>query len=419
MRTAFIRFGLAALAALALAACSDQREIFAPSRPDKAIVAPKPCITITCTQSNPTYVDVSAGDGVTCAIHFLDPRILYYYTVSNLNCWGDNTYGMLGTGQGTTSEVCNNNFALYPRNEPCSTSPLMTAGGVMFSAVSVGRTHVCGIQSGTGAVTCWGDNRAGQIGNGTSGTSVVFTPGQFVPGLAFSQIQAGDAQTCGVTTSQALFCWGQGFGPSPVQVDPANTYRFVATRYVGLDPCGFQTSGMTCGGWHTVDVLATSGTADHMCQIFGGGRTECWGEDKWGQLGNGTASNVYVKPSAPTEIFGFTFQSISAGDWNTCALSGTNAFCWGNGRWGQNGTGTQNSAAAPAQVIPPWGTTIAFSKISVGAQHVCGLAGGGAIWCWGRNESGQLGLGTTNTVLTYVNGSPIIASATPVRVVGS
>ena len=64
-------------------------------------------------------------------------------------CWGDNSYGQLGRTGGS------------------STTPVAVSGGFVFSSLSAGQYHTCGIEAGTGAVGCWGANWAGQLGDGT------------------------------------------------------------------------------------------------------------------------------------------------------------------------------------------------------------------------------------------------------------
>ena len=437
MRAAIVRIGLAALAALTFVACSDQRDPVSPNaQVSKALVAPGPCYSILC-QPQPHFLDISAGEAVTCAVHSV-PYLQTLITQSNLFCWGDNTNGMLGLGLSAAPETCTNNVGIYyatDSKENCSSTPLPVAVLRNFSAVSVGASHVCAIERGSAAAFCWGANNAGQLGIGTMGTSGAnFVPTTAVPNFAFSSISAGDSQTCGITTAQQLVCWGNGFGASPVLVDSG--YKSVSVEGA-VGKCAMQVTGKTCAGWRgAYDFLGQGTTARHLCQIQGT-VTECWGEGTEGQLGDGhvipvggtysVSSNspavVAQPPGATTTV---SFQSVATGYFHSCAVSSGDAYCWGHGWFGELGTGTQNGANTPRKVQAPWGVTLYFTKVAVGDGHTCGIISGGSIYCWGRNEAGQLGLGTTDTWLTYplydptnIYWRPNLGVTTPQKVVGS
>src|SRR5690348_663402 len=139
MRTAIVRIGLAAIAMLIVIACSDQnqRDPLSPKAPDKAFVT-QPCLSIAC-QPQPNYLDVSAGNAVTCAIHSVPYRAYYIIYQSNLYCWGDNEFGMLGIGVGAAPETCTNNVGVNYSTDfkvPCSTKPVPVNAPRYFSSVS-------------------------------------------------------------------------------------------------------------------------------------------------------------------------------------------------------------------------------------------------------------------------------------------
>jgi len=414
MRAALVRIGLAAIATLTFIACSDQqRDLLSPNAPvDKALVAPHPCYTISCLPQ-PNYIDLSAGEAVTCVVHSVSrTQLLIGILQSNLSCWGDNSNGMLGLGLGAAPETCTNNVGVnYGTNYkvPCSTKPLPVNALRNFASVSVGANHVCALEMGSGAAFCWGSNAFGQLGIGTTGTSGAnFVPTTAVGSFAFNSISAGDSETCGITTTQDEVCWGNGFGASPVVV--GNGFKSVSVEGA-LGACAMDISGHTCGSWRgAYDFLAQGTTARHLCQIQAS-VTECWGEGTAGQLGDGhvipvggtysvRSSSPVVVAQPPGATSTVSFQSVATGYFHTCALSGGDAYCWGHGWFGELGTGTQNPANTPRKVEAPYGVTLSFTKIAVGDGHTCGLSGG-SIYCWGRNESGQLGLGTSDTWLTY------------------
>ena len=108
-------------------------------------------------------------------------------------CWGLNQSGQLGDGSTTDH-----------------TSPVVVGGGHTFAGISAGRDHTCGVTV-AGAAYCWGDNQFGQLGDGTTSASTVPKP---VTGLPPSMsVTAGLEHTCGLTTTGRGWCWGQNNDP--------------------------------------------------------------------------------------------------------------------------------------------------------------------------------------------------------------
>jgi len=87
--------------------------------------------------------------------------------------------------------------------------------GLIFSTVSAGSGRTCGVTT-SDAAYCWGSNPNGQLGNGTTTSSSL--PVAVSGGLSFSTVSAGDQQTCGMTTRGTAYCWGNGSGSVPVKV---------------------------------------------------------------------------------------------------------------------------------------------------------------------------------------------------------
>jgi alpha-tubulin suppressor-like RCC1 family protein len=142
-------------------------------------------------------------------------------------------------------------------------------------------------------------------------------------------------------------------------------------------------------------ISSVSAGSNHTCAIASGA-AYCWGANGNGQLGNGTttSSNSPVQVSSTGVLAGKTISSISAGSNHTCAIASGAAYCWGNNYWGTLGNGTKTTSILPVQVSSTGvlaGKTI--SSISAGSNHTCAIASGAA-YCWGYNQSGQLGNGT-------------------------
>ena len=130
----------------------------------------------------------------------------------------------------------------------------------------------------------------------------------------------------------------------------------------------------------------------HTCALAPSGQAFCWGRNDFGQLGDNTTTERHTPVAV--QQGGVTFTSISGGAYQTCALAPSGqAYCWGanwNGRLGDN---TTTDRSTPVAVQQPTGVT--FTSITAGADESCGLTSGGAAYCWGPNDSGQLGDNTT------------------------
>lgn len=146
-----------------------------------------------------------------------------------------------------------------------------------------------------------------------------------------------------------------------------------------------------------------SAGASFTCGITTNGNAYCWGNNSEGQLGDGTTINSNV----PVAVLGgitFATLSASAGESTVCGVTSTGrAYCWGSNATGQLGNGSFSpNSATPVAVSGGY----TFSSVSVGSYHTCGVISAGAAYCWGQNSSLQLGNGTTT------------GSATPVMVSG-
>jgi alpha-tubulin suppressor-like RCC1 family protein len=138
----------------------------------------------------------------------------------------------------------------------------------------------------------------------------------------------------------------------------------------------------------------------HTCGLTSRGVAYCWGYNEYGQLGDGTTSNSGVNGPQPV-IGGLRFASIQGAGYHTCGLTSRGVdYCWGYNEFGQLGDGriTNSGVNGPQPVIGG----LRFASIQGGPYHTCGLTVRRTAYCWGLNEDGQLGDGTTTN--SGVNG---------------
>jgi hypothetical protein len=312
--------------------------------------------------STTTSTAISASADHACALT----------SAGGIKCWGYNGRGQLGDGTTTN------------RSTPVDVSGL--SSGVI--AVSAGFLDTCALTSG-GGVKCWGYNEYGQLGDGT--TTNKSTPVD-VSGLSsgVASVSAGRGltfnygeHTCALTSVGGVTCWGYGGNGELGDGTTANKSTPV------------DVSGLSSG------VASVSAGNHHTCALTSAGGAECWGENNFGELGDGTSTGPEScgehNPCSWTPVdvvgLGSGVSAVSAGARDTCALTDAGAAkCWGVGEYGQLGNGTTTNRSTPVDVLGLGGGVAA---ISVGELFACALTGAGDVQCWGDNRGGMLGDGTT------------------------
>ena len=297
---------------------------------------------------NKTFVDLALGDFHSCGLQANGEAF----------CWGTNTQGQSGNGASGDEAIG---------------SPMVVLGGFIFSSLTAGGSHTCGIQT-SGITVCWGNNEGGQLGVNSTQSKAEPTPitGEHL----FTQISASTiGHTCGIKADGEAWCWGIGeFGRLG---DGTTTQRNAAVLVSG----GLQFKSISTGGGHT-------------CGLTSNGTAYCWGRNEEGQLGDGTNTNRLTPVPVATTI---KFKQIASGLVHTCALdTNGNPYCWGDNVAGALGDGTLISKNGPVPVEGGGN----FASIAVGERHACGLTSDGIVQCWGYNLLGSLGDGTLTAVRT-------------------
>lgn len=298
--------------------------------------------------------------------------------------------------------------------------------------VEAGGSHTCRLTA-AGAAFCWGDNSVGQLGIGYADYDGSTTPLPVVGGHTFVALSVGDSHTCALTATGAAYCWGKGAGGQLgggtrpfTQAAPAPVIGGIAFEAISAgwsSSCGLTAGGSAycwgignygqlgdgnsypgptygsatpvavTGGLTFVALSVSQGEPNHTCALTVAGEAYCWGNGSFGQLGIGTTP--FSQPSPSLVLGGVSFMALSSGLSHTCGLTPAGAaYCWGNGQFGRLGDGQMHPSA-------PYGTTtpvpvvggLTFSALSAGPNSTCAIAVNGAVYCWGYGIYGQLGLG--------------------------
>jgi alpha-tubulin suppressor-like RCC1 family protein len=236
--------------------------------------------------------------------------------------------------------------------------------------------------SPAGTVWAWGDNDFGQLGNGTNTSSNVAVQVNLASGVTITNIAGGQHYSLALASNGMVWAWGYG-----VNGELGNGTNTVSNIPVQVSlPNGVTITNIVGGAYHSL-ALASNGTV------------WAWGYNNFGQLGNGTntSSNIPVQVSLPSLPSGATITNIAGGAYHSLALaSNGTVWAWGDNDFGELGNGTNTSSNIPVQVSLPSGVTI--TNIAGGVSgHSLALASNGTVWAWGYGVNGELGNGT-NTV---------------------
>nr|WP_282452770.1 hypothetical protein [Lysobacter sp. CAU 1642] len=338
-----------------------------------------------------------------------------------VKCWGSNLEGQVGDG-GELDQLT-------------AVDVVGLESGVL--AISAGLRHTCALID-DGSVRCWGRNDNGQLGDNTLEDRRTPVTVQGLPEAAIS-VSAGRESSCVIGMSNTAYCWGDNaFGqlgngdftdqPLPVAVSGLGASVTALSNHDSLHACAIAAGAVFCWGRNDNGQVGDNSTTNrnapvlvsgltsgfdqvdvgafHSCARFVGSGLKCWGRNLFGQLGDG---NTVLTQPTPVTVSGFSTdpQQIALGHDHSCALlDGGGVRCWGlNDSRFQGGTGSSGNSTIPVDVS---GLTSGVSSIGVGHNHGCAKLPDGTLQCWGENNFGMLGDGTTTNasspvqVLAYV-----------------
>lgn len=313
-----------------------------------------------------------------------------------MECWGYNFYGQLGS---------------YRASAPTPVTVNAVSGA---TDVTTGAGHACArltTPAYTNRPVCWGANAQGELGADLTPSPDDSTIPVDVADIAEADLlAAGNDHTCGLATgSQTPRCWGRN---TDGQLgDGTNTSRTAPAVVSGVTTATDVDAGGILAG---VEI-------GQSCALLADGGVRCWGANGFGQLGNGATSDSNVPVtvlsdhdddhlnSPPPDLTPATAltgaTSISVGGMHACAvLTSTRVRCWGRNASGQLGDGTTGDRAyavtvdldadepAPDESDPNFDPLTGVTQVAAGGRHTCALKSDDTLWCWGRNDHGQLGV---------------------------
>ncbi len=283
-------------------------------------------------------------------------------------CWGDNS-GQYLVGDMPSGRYMTPLRVTLPNSET-------------FATIDVGENNTVCAQAVSGHAYCWGDHHIGSFFRTTSRVPVQV---EFPNDMRVSNVQSGYQNGCAVDSSDYLWCWGDA-----LTLGDGNTEPIRVPTQVPMPDRG-KVVQYDMGPTNTCVVT-------HLAHLY------CWGENSDGELALGYTSNTpFNTAQTPTLISppaGITFASASVGLHRICALSTTGTgYCWGDNYEGSFGNNTYLDSLRPTAMVVPDNETLV--DISTGWYHTCVQTISHKTWCFGNGGFGELGSGTTLGGKTY------------------
>ena len=354
--------------------------------------------TVATAAGDATFVlarmgSIDAGDAFSCVI--LDDL--------SVKCFGLGADGQLGSGSTA-------NIGDGVGTSVSSSAAIALGSGRTARTIATGAAHACALLDNN-SVKCWGNGVYGVLGysdttsRGTTTASMgdALAAVDLGTGRSALMITAGAQHSCALLDNDTAKCWGRGAN---------GQLGYGSTQTRGDEPgeMGDSTAAIALGSGRS--ARAISAGANHACALLDNYTVKCWGDNSYGQLGQGSLNNIGdgigASVSATEAIdlgSGRTARAIAAGDLHTCVLLDNGSVkCWGaggNGRLGSgaaddlgDGPGEMGDALAPVSL----GTGRTALAITTGGAHTCALLDNYVIKCWGNGFDGKLGYGNQNNL---------------------
>ncbi len=277
-------------------------------------------------------------------------------------CWGRNQQSQLGD-----------------RTKDPHPKPTLVLGLREVTAIAGSAQSSCAIHGKNRRVSCWGTLDYGGLKTLIKNKITPLTP---IPGIEnATSVAVGYLHACATLDNGHGVCWGNNsdgqLGNGKLDQDYEEYSYFKQPTPVS----------------RLKNAISIVAGLNHSCAILKGGQVACWGDNLYGQLGDGTSKNRL----RPTLVLGLTnVTSLSAGAYYTCAAGEDGkAFCWGRNDSGQLGDGTKIDHSTPTPIAELENVL----SISAGSHHTCATTQGGKGFCWGANIFGELGNGSKNKSL--------------------
>ena len=319
----------------------------------------------------------------------------YVSSSGNVWMWGDNGNGQLGTGGPNTDS-----------STPINISTFGSISGRTIASIARSSYFSMALDT-TGALHAWGDNGSGQLGTGTNyngSTSSSTTPVNIssfgsISNVSITSFSCGYQHTIAIDSTGSLHSWGYNGNGNPGYGQLGNG----TTTYSPI-PVAISSFGSISG--KVIESVA-SGESFNIA-IDGTGLLHAWGFNDMGQLGNGssgwgTYSTIPIGISSFGSIAGKTIANVACGYYTALAIDSTGSLhAWGNNNYGQLGNGTTTFSSLPISVST-FGSILGKSIKSIScALHCLVVDTSGSIHSWGNNGSGQLGNSSTTRSLIPV-----------------
>lgn len=319
-------------------------------------------------------ISLAAGGTHTCALR----------NDGSVQCWGSNSFGQLGDGHIGGS----------------STTPVFVHGPVYTGddhltgalSIAVGDEHTCALLS-IGRMVCWGKNNYGQLGDGTT-TTQSWPVYALLPAFA-TGIAAGNEHSCAILSTNAMQCWGHNehgqlgdSGPEPyslpVYVKLAGGEVPALAKANDYDNTCVVLYSRTLKCWGLNEYGELGNSAD----------------DDGSDMPHSTPKTVLISATPIQPLY--PVSDVAVGFVHACAkmddgLGNTNIQCWGDNRWGQLGDGgNEDHSDLPVAVLAYGNASTPLTgilSIAAAGFTTCAVLNDGTVQCWGDNSSGQLGNG--------------------------